>query len=78
MFPANHKTVFVLDHTPYFGASVDSVVELDLPSKPRAPGVIPLAPISKSLWTASVEAAIEYCRVVWDLFPTGKLVRVQN
>ena len=25
--------------------------------------------ISKTLWTSSVEAVIEYCRIVFDLFP---------
>ncbi|XP_014243883.1 integrator complex subunit 13 isoform X2 [Cimex lectularius] len=74
MHPANHKTIFLLDHTPYFGGSCESVIEFDF-TKSRSPGLIPLAPISKSLWTCSVEAAIEYCRIVWDLFPTGKLIR---
>ncbi|KAK7791139.1 hypothetical protein R5R35_008573 [Gryllus longicercus] len=74
MYPSNHKTVFVLDHTPYFGISCEYQIEFDF-TKSRGPGFIPLAPISKSLWTCSVEAAVEYCRIVWDLFPTGKLVR---
>nr|CAD7600293.1 unnamed protein product [Timema genevievae] len=73
MYPANHKTIFVLDHTPYFGISSEYLIEFDF-TKSRGPGFIPLAPISKSLWTCSVEAAIEYCRVVWDLFPQGKLL----
>ncbi|KAJ1527268.1 hypothetical protein ONE63_008791 [Megalurothrips usitatus] len=75
MFPANHKTVFVLDHSPQFGSSCDSVVELEVGNKPRGVSMIPLSPICKSLWTASIEAAIEYCRVVWDLFPERKLIR---
>lgn len=29
----------------------------------------------KSLWTCSIEAALEYQRVVTDLFPTDKLLR---
>ncbi|KAJ9581248.1 hypothetical protein L9F63_023574 [Diploptera punctata] len=74
MYPSNHKTVFVLDHTQYFGISCDFMMEFDF-SKSRGPAFIPLAPISKSLWTCSVEAAIEYCRIVWDLFPQGKLIR---
>ncbi|KAG8228667.1 hypothetical protein J437_LFUL008904 [Ladona fulva] len=73
--PSNHKTVFVLDHSPYFGISCECQLEFDF-SKSRGPGFIPLAPISKSLWTCSVEAAVEYCRIVWDIFPQGKLVRV--
>jgi hypothetical protein len=74
MYPSNHKTIFVLDHTPYFGISCECLIEFDF-TKSRGPAFIPLAPISKSLWTCSVEAAIEYCRIVWDLFPQGKLVR---
>ncbi|XP_064471244.1 integrator complex subunit 13-like [Ornithodoros turicata] len=74
-FPASHKTVFVLDHSPYFLTSCQQHIEFDIFTKTRQPGIIPLAPISKSLWTCSVEAAIEYCRVVWDIFPANKLVR---
>ncbi|KAF7278183.1 integrator complex subunit 13 asun [Rhynchophorus ferrugineus] len=74
MYPANHKTVFVLDHTPYFGISCENVIEFEF-LKGRTPTYIPMAPISKSLWTSSIESAIEYCRIVWDLFPTGKLIR---
>ncbi|XP_026751234.1 protein asunder [Galleria mellonella] len=74
MFPTNHKTIFVLDHTPYFGISSDYPIDFDS-SKSRGPGYVPLPPICKSLWTCSVEAAVEYCRIVWDLFPEGKLVR---
>lgn len=70
----NEKTVFVLDHTPYFGISGDNSVDLDF-VKSRIPGNLPMPPISKSLWTCSVESSVEYCRIVWDLFPTGKLVR---
>nr|XP_023015588.1 integrator complex subunit 13 [Leptinotarsa decemlineata] len=74
LYPANHKTVFVLDHTPYFGISCENPIEFEF-LKSRTPGFIPMNPISKSLWTSSVESAIEYCRIVWDLFPQGKLVR---
>lgn len=74
MFMSNHKTIFVIDHTPYFGISCEDLMEFDF-SKTRGLSVIPLAPISKSLWTCSIEAAVEYCRIVWDLFPEGKLIR---
>lgn len=74
LYPANHKTVFVLDHTPYFGISCENPIEFEF-LKGRTPSFIPMAPISKTLWTSSVESAIEYCRIVWDLFPTGKLVK---
>lgn len=72
LYPSNHKTVFVLDHTPYFGISSENPIEFEF-LKTRTPGFMPVAPISKSLWTCSVESAIEYCRIVWDLFPQGKL-----
>ncbi|XP_011157688.1 integrator complex subunit 13 [Solenopsis invicta] len=74
MYPANHKTIFVLDHTPYFGISTECPLEFDF-LKSRGQNLIPLAPVCKSLWTTSVEASLEYCRIVWDLFPTGKLIR---
>ncbi|RLU19530.1 hypothetical protein DMN91_008087 [Ooceraea biroi] len=73
MYPANHKTIFVLDHTPYFGISTECPLEFDF-LKSRGQNLIPLAPVCKSLWTTSVEASLEYCRIVWDLFPTGKLI----
>lgn len=63
----NNKTVFVLDHTPYFGISGEEPFFIDL----RGSRI----PVKKSLWSNSVESAIEYCRIVWDLFPSGKLVR---
>uniref|UniRef100_A0A182XLY0 Protein asunder n=1 Tax=Anopheles quadriannulatus TaxID=34691 RepID=A0A182XLY0_ANOQN len=66
----NHKTVFVLDHTPYFGISCESPIDCDfIKSKVAVP------PISKSLWTCAVEASVEYCRIAYDLFPVGKLIR---
>ncbi|XP_011638452.1 integrator complex subunit 13 isoform X1 [Pogonomyrmex barbatus] len=74
MYPANHKTTFVLDHTPYFGISTECPLEFDF-LKSRGQNLIPLAPVCKSLWTTSVEASLEYCRIVWDLFPMGKLIR---
>lgn len=66
----NHKTVFVLDHTPYFGIPCGAPLDLDLKSN-KAPASI----IQKSLWTLSVESTVEYCRIVYDIFPTGKLIR---
>lgn len=72
-FPSNHKTVFLLDHTPYFGISCGTQLEFGYTK--GKPGIIPLLPISKSLWTCAVEAAMDYCRIVWDLFPEGKLIR---
>lgn len=70
MNSSNRKTVFVLDHTQYFGISGEDDLDLDFGKNKGS-----LPPISKSLWTCSVESSAEYCRIVWDLFPTGKLIR---
>jgi hypothetical protein len=63
----NGKTVFVLDHTPYFGISSEEV-SIDVRQSTRVT-------VKKSLWTNAIESSIEYCRIVWDLFPVGKLIR---
>ena len=34
-------------------------------------GFISLSPVTKTVWTSSVEAMSEYCRIVWDIFPRG-------
>lgn len=70
----NHKTVFVIDHSPYFGISSEDPMEFEQ-TRGRSPNVGPTVTITKSLWTSSLEAAIEYSRIVWDLFPEGKLIR---
>ncbi|XP_054725944.1 protein asunder [Anastrepha obliqua] len=84
-YDLNQKTIFVLDHTQYFSISSEDYIPLELlkgkpgitePSKdvPVSVGTSDVQ-FSKSLWTCSVESSIEYCRIVWDLFPRGKLVR---
>ncbi|XP_013102163.1 protein asunder [Stomoxys calcitrans] len=83
MYDINQKTIFVLDHTQYFSISSEDYIPLDFlkgkatnPSEPSVPsGSQPGLQFSKSLWTSSVESSIEYCRIVWDLFPRGKLIR---
>ena len=77
-WPNSLKTVFVLDHGPIMACPCDAPMELDVFSKSRTqgPGIfIPVPPISKSLWTCTAEACFEYCRIVWDIFPSGKLIR---
>ncbi|CAI9740402.1 Hypothetical predicted protein [Octopus vulgaris] len=75
-FPNSHKTVIVLDRSPYFAQSSKQTVEYDVLSKSKSPGLIPAAPITKSLWTSCVESVIEFIRIVYDIFPTQKLIRV--
>uniref|UniRef100_A0A7N6ACM3 Integrator complex subunit 13 n=1 Tax=Anabas testudineus TaxID=64144 RepID=A0A7N6ACM3_ANATE len=74
MFSVSHKTVFVVDHCPYMAESSRQQVECDVLTKTRAQGVIPLAPVSKSLWTCAVECSMEYCRILYDIYPVDKLV----
>ncbi|XP_008399159.1 integrator complex subunit 13 isoform X1 [Poecilia reticulata] len=74
MFSVAHKTVFVVDHCPYMAESSRQQVECDVLTKSRAQGVIPLAPVSKSLWTCAVECSMEYCRILFDVYPKDKLV----
>ncbi|XP_075458958.1 integrator complex subunit 13 isoform X2 [Ascaphus truei] len=73
-FSESHKTVFVVDHCPYMAESCRQHVEFDMLTKNRTQGIIPLAPISKSLWTCAVESSMEYCRIMYDIFPFKKLV----
>ncbi|XP_042258901.1 integrator complex subunit 13 [Thunnus thynnus] len=74
MFGVPHKTVFVVDHCPYMAESSRQQVECDVLTKSRAQGVIPLAPVSKSLWTCAVECSMEYCRILYDIYPKDKVV----
>ncbi|XP_053575066.1 integrator complex subunit 13 isoform X1 [Bombina bombina] len=74
IFSESHKTVFVVDHCPYMAESCRQHVEFDMLTKNRTQGIIPLAPISKSLWTCAVETSLEYCRIMYDIFPFKKLV----
>ena len=70
LFPASHKTVFVLDHGRYFALPCQQV-EFDV-GRRGGTGLVPLAPVSKTVWTVAVEAVAEYCRIVWDIFPRGE------
>lgn len=84
MYDLNQKTIFVLDHTQYFSISSEDYIPLDFLKGKTGTADAPMSAaagssaglqFSKSLWTCSVESSIEYCRIVWDLFPRGKLIR---
>lgn len=75
-YPVEHKTVFVLDKGPLFARSCKQSIEYDVMSKTKTPGIIPAAPIMKSMWTCNVETMIEYMRVVFDIFPAKRMIRV--
>ena len=76
-YPHSHKTIFLLDKGLFFANSSKQVVEFDVFTKNRGAGFIPLAPVSKSLWTCNLEAVIEYCRLLYDIYPTGRNVSIQ-
>ena len=72
-FPVNHKTVFVLDQSPNFSMTADTI-ELDV-HKVRAPEYAMPTQIAKTMWTCATESVLEYCRIVWDIFPRDKLIQ---
>lgn len=74
-FPNCHKTIFILDRTCFSEVSEHSM-DFDMFMKTKAPGLIPLAPIFKSLWTCNIEAVLEYIRIVYDVFPSDKLIQL--
>ncbi len=78
--PINHKTIFLFDHCTYFASSSNTRVDIDVASLKNKPHPSAqaqrLEPLNKTLWTCSLEAAIEYARIVYDLFPDSKLIRM--
>ncbi|KAH9494542.1 Integrator complex subunit 13 [Bulinus truncatus] len=74
-FPVSHKTVFILDRSSYFAQSCNQPMDYDI-LKSKGSGVIPAAPIYKSLWTCNVEGLQEYLRIVFDIYPREKHIRV--
>lgn len=78
MVQLSHKHVFVLDNTAKFRSiSSNQHIEFDVGLKTKnglPSGVIPFAPICKSLWTSIIEALQEYARIVYDLFLEGNRV----
>ena len=76
-YPTNHKLVLMLDKRTRMLKSSECAVDIEAASKQRSnvgPSIIPMAPLYKTLWTCNVEASVEFCRVVFDLFPNKKLV----
>ena len=80
--PISHKTIFLFDHSNYFSESCAQAFDFDVSTKQKASaagpqGSLKIEPVSKSLWTCSVEASLEYARIVYDLFPDmTKLIRM--
>ena len=80
--PLNHKTIFLFDHANYFSNSCGQTCEFDVANKSKAATNPQLAsfqkfnPLNKSLWTSIVESAFEFIRIVYDIFPENKLIRI--
>ncbi len=78
--PINHKTIFLFDHCAYFASSSNSRIEIENPSTKTklqpSSQTQRIEPLSKTLWTCGIEAAIEYSRIVYDLFADTKLIRM--
>ena len=62
------KTVLVTAANSLSAASCGQSISFDL-GLGKAKSAANTKLISKSLWTCCVEAIVEYCRVVFDLFP---------
>lgn len=77
--PPVKRTVIVLDHSSKFLGLSKQHIDFDgggKKSKGKSSGSSGSSPVFKSCWTCSIEAAVEYCRIVYDIFPSEYLVRV--
>ncbi|CAH8522318.1 unnamed protein product [Heterobilharzia americana] len=68
----NGKTVLVLNHTHMVSCSSGDEIHLDSGVK----FVSKKATFRKSIWSNLVEAVIQYCRVVFDIFSTEKPISI--
>ena len=73
------RTVIVLDHSPKFLTFSKQHIDFDGGGKKsKAKGSSTASPVFKSSWTCSIEAAVEYCRIVYDIFPNEYLVSLDT
>lgn len=71
-FPLSHKTVFLLDQSSAFAQPCEEIeIESIKSTVSQQAGFPPLPPISKTIWTSAIESVLEYCRIVWDIFPAA-------
>ncbi|VDN05596.1 unnamed protein product [Thelazia callipaeda] len=67
---ADHKTVIILDHSPHF--ATNSNFKIDLPVKDSSTGQMRVInQVEKTLWTCAVESALEFHRIVDEIYPDG-------
>lgn len=78
--PPVKRTVIVLDHSSKFLALSKQHIDFDgggKKGKGKSTGTTSGASsVFKSSWTCSIEAAVEYCRIVYDIFPSDYLIKV--
>lgn len=71
-------TVFVLDRSSRFSSLSKQHIDLDGSGKSKGAKSImktsSLGPVYKNAWTCSIEATVEYSRIVYDLFPNEYIV----
>jgi hypothetical protein len=77
--PLNHKTIFLLDHSTQYATKCGHTYEFDVISKIKPQsgqntGQQQLKPLDKTIWTCLIESAIEFSRIVYDIFPENKLI----
>lgn len=78
--PLNHKTIILFDHSTNFATACGHTFDFDAASKGKSQAtassqaIQQLEPLDKSLWTCLVESAIEFSRIVYDIFPENKLI----
>lgn len=73
-------TVFVLDRSSRFLSLSKQHIDLDGSSKGKSSKSLgkssSLGPVYKNAWTCSIESTVEYCRIVYDLFPNEYIVSI--
>lgn len=67
-FPLSHKTVFLLDQSSVFAHACERI-EIEAVKSTGNQGYIPMPHVDKSIWSSATESVLEYCRIVWDIFP---------
>uniref|UniRef100_A0A5K3EF69 Set apart in position or space protein n=1 Tax=Mesocestoides corti TaxID=53468 RepID=A0A5K3EF69_MESCO len=67
------KTVFMIYRTPKFCQTVGEMYSFDRPSNSKQPNPMrPKVVLQRNIWSFTVEAIMEYCRISFDLFSSSK------
>lgn len=74
----SRKTVVILDRSAKFLAPSKQHIDFDSGGKRGSGKKASSALVYKSLWTCCVEGAVEYSRIVYDLFPCRYMVSMSG